>query len=262
VFEIGQHLNDARLRVDDDQFLEWLGREFPQWKKSTAYNYMNVAERLTNFQALGNGTVTNEALYLLAGPSVPDAVRQDAVERAEAGDKITKQEAEKMIAEQSREVIERTIAQFRANQQHEIDNAVSTATAGLNRQLDELEREKKKPLDVEGLCKAIEKDLGVKRMSPRHYQLLAQLLGQRIAVGKAGYDPVSQETVKQNEENLRVNSRITEALEALAGAPEPETVINTAYPVQLSEHRRLCRQVIGWLEHYAEMLDEQGAQNA
>ena len=74
----------------------WLDQEFG-WKQSTAYNYMSVAERMPDFQGLGN--VTREALYLLAGPSVPDEMRQTAIDRAEAGERITKAEAEAMLAE-------------------------------------------------------------------------------------------------------------------------------------------------------------------
>jgi hypothetical protein len=50
-----------------------------------------VAERLPNSARLRN--FTSEALYLLAGPSVPEEAREDAVERAEAGEKIDKAEA-------------------------------------------------------------------------------------------------------------------------------------------------------------------------
>jgi hypothetical protein len=38
------------------------------------------------------------ALYLLAKPSVPDEVRQEAIDRAATGERITRAEAEKMIA--------------------------------------------------------------------------------------------------------------------------------------------------------------------
>ena len=37
------------------------------------------------------------ALYALAAPDVPESVRQEAVERAEAGERISKREAEDMV---------------------------------------------------------------------------------------------------------------------------------------------------------------------
>lgn len=267
VVEIGRHLNEAGERVAKGHFLDWLARNFPQWSQRSAYEYMAIAEQFPDLRPGAN--VTHRALRLLAGPSVPDEMRQAAIDRAEAGERITKKEAEAMIAERSRKVIEETVAEFKAKQQQEIDTAVEAATddmfGALKADLDEAkkalresERTRREPLDVEGLCKAIEQNLKIKRMSPNQYRLLAQLLGQRIAVGKQGYDPVPEETLKQNEKNLHITSGITEALQALAGAPPPETLVAIAYPVQLSLHQRVCRQVIAWLEKYAEILEEKG----
>lgn len=270
VVEIGRHLIEAKERVGHGQFLAWIEGEF-KWKERAAENYMAVARAFPHHGADLN--ISHRALYLLAGPSVPDEMRQAAIDRAEAGERITKEEAEAMIAERSRKVIEDTVAAFKAKQKQEIDTAVEAATddmfGALKADLDEAkkalresERTRREALDVEGLCKAIEQNLKIKRMSPNQYRLLAQLLGQRIAVGKHGYDPVPEETLKQNEKNLHITSVITEALQALAGAPPPETLVAIAYPVQLSLHLRVCRQVITWLEQYAEILEEKGDINA
>ncbi len=40
---------------------------------------------------------SKEALYLLAAPSTPEAVRQDAIERAEAGEPISYSTARDMV---------------------------------------------------------------------------------------------------------------------------------------------------------------------
>lgn len=256
VIEIGKHLIEAKDRVGHGHFLTWLAKDFPQWSIFRVDEWMRIARGWSDLRISAN--LNQTVMLLLAGPTVPEEARKDAVNRAEAGEQITIKEAEAMIAQKSREVIERTVAEFRANQQEEIDEAVAVATRDLMSQLQEERSAHWRPLDVEGLCKAIEKNLNITRMSPSQYRLLAQLLGQRIAVGKTGYDPVSEETIKQNTENLRITASITEALQALAAAPAPETIVASAYPVQLSQHQRVCRQVIDWLEHYADMLDAQG----
>lgn len=97
VIEIGRHLIEVKARVGRGHFLDWIQQQF-QWSDKSAENYMRVAQHFGNSKELSNLPVTREALYLLAGPTVPEEVRQDAVERAEAGERITKQEAEAMIA--------------------------------------------------------------------------------------------------------------------------------------------------------------------
>jgi DUF3102 family protein len=84
VIEIGRHLIEAKQRVGHGHFLAWVEAEF-QWGEQSARNYMAVAERFP--QGLGDLPITREALYLLAGPSVPEEAREEAVERAEAGER-------------------------------------------------------------------------------------------------------------------------------------------------------------------------------
>jgi hypothetical protein len=71
----------------------WLGREF-QWSERSARRFMLIAEK---FKSANLADFSGEALYLLAGPSVPPEVREEAAERAEAGETITKDEAGKTI---------------------------------------------------------------------------------------------------------------------------------------------------------------------
>ena len=66
---------------------------------------------------LPTAAITNEALYALASPRVPQIVRDEALERAEAGEKITKSEAQDMIrkaleaeAERNRDLVQQAEA--------------------------------------------------------------------------------------------------------------------------------------------------------
>ncbi|WP_250126633.1 DUF3102 domain-containing protein [Chroococcidiopsis sp. CCMEE 29] len=86
IVEIGQKLIEVKERIGHGQFGLWLNAEF-EWSQDTATNFIRVAQRFG-----GNPKFSEfapSALYLLAAPSTPDTVRQEALARAEAGEFIT-----------------------------------------------------------------------------------------------------------------------------------------------------------------------------
>lgn len=86
IIEIGKELTAVKDRLEHGQFLPWIKAEF-EMSKSAAYRMMDVAERFGNFPKLGN--FKPAILYALAAPGTPDAVVEHALEKAEAGDKVT-----------------------------------------------------------------------------------------------------------------------------------------------------------------------------
>jgi len=88
VWEIGQKLVAVRSRLEYGQFCDWLKAEF-QWSRSTAYNYINVFETFGSCPNFGQLDIAISALYLLARPSTPEDVRQEALARASQGETIT-----------------------------------------------------------------------------------------------------------------------------------------------------------------------------
>lgn len=88
--EIGQRLRDVKTRLGHGEFGVWLATEF-QWSQATAENLMSVAtlvEQNRKFYEFED-QFARSALYLLAAPSTPESARQDAVERAAAGERIS-----------------------------------------------------------------------------------------------------------------------------------------------------------------------------
>jgi hypothetical protein len=85
IIEIGRELIAAKSEVVHGQGLPWLraefGWSFPQIPKTSVFEGF-----------------TGEALTLLAGPDVPQCVRDEAVTLAEDGEHITLAQAEAMIA--------------------------------------------------------------------------------------------------------------------------------------------------------------------
>jgi hypothetical protein len=56
--------------------------------RSTAYNLLDVHERLRGESVRLADTLPREVLYLLARESTPAEVREEAIERAEAGERL------------------------------------------------------------------------------------------------------------------------------------------------------------------------------
>ncbi len=95
IIEIGQKLMEVKTYLGHGNFLKWLEHEF-EWQERSARNFMRVAEafKTVNFADLDFAV---SALYLLAAPSVPEQVRQTALELANRGETITYSKAKDMV---------------------------------------------------------------------------------------------------------------------------------------------------------------------
>lgn len=87
IIEIGQGLIEVKGRMPHGSFRSWLDAEF-DWSYELAVRFMRVAETFNsvNFTDL---RFAPSALYLLAAPSTPESAREEALQRAEAGESIT-----------------------------------------------------------------------------------------------------------------------------------------------------------------------------
>jgi hypothetical protein len=96
IVEIGKELLAIKDILPHGRFLEWLSAEFG-WKERMARHFMNVAERFksANFADI---EMDVSAAYLLAAPSTPEEARQEAVKRAEKGERVTHAVASKLVA--------------------------------------------------------------------------------------------------------------------------------------------------------------------
>jgi hypothetical protein len=86
IVQIGQYLTEVKARMPR-RFLDWIEKEF-SWSQPSAWRFMNVFEqfKLCN---LNNLEIDVSALYLIAAPSTPEPVRQEAFRRAENGEAVT-----------------------------------------------------------------------------------------------------------------------------------------------------------------------------
>lgn len=85
--ETGRQLLKIKAElVDDRAYRRWIDSEL-RWGKSTAYQFENVAKKFGNVQNLDKFDVS--ALYVLAAPSTPDAIREQAIALAESGQRVS-----------------------------------------------------------------------------------------------------------------------------------------------------------------------------
>ncbi len=96
IIEIGEKLIEVKDRLPHGSFGGWLEIEF-KWSVRTAQKYMSIADAFSNTKSSSDLSMSFETMAYLAAPSTPDDVRQQAIERAEAGDRITHSEAKQMV---------------------------------------------------------------------------------------------------------------------------------------------------------------------
>jgi hypothetical protein len=97
IIEVGRRLSECKVIAGHGNWLAWLDREFG-WDDRTAERFMGVYRLSGKSDNLSNLDIPVSAMYLLAAPSTPEKAREKIIERAEAGEKITTEEAKKIVA--------------------------------------------------------------------------------------------------------------------------------------------------------------------
>ena len=96
IWEIGKMLNDVQSKLQRGQFDEWIEAEF-DWSRRTAYKFISVYKRFDNTVNLEEINIATSALYLLAAESTPEEIREDFIQKAQEGEKVTHQEVLKIV---------------------------------------------------------------------------------------------------------------------------------------------------------------------
>ncbi|MDB9371995.1 DUF3102 domain-containing protein [Nodularia sphaerocarpa] len=106
IWEIGESLAEVRAQLKHGQFETWLKAEFG-WSRRTAYNFINVYETFGNRANLAQIDIATSALYLLAAPSTPENLREQYLQEAKTGKRITHKELVHNIKHQAEKVAEK-----------------------------------------------------------------------------------------------------------------------------------------------------------
>jgi len=100
IVRIGEWLTEVKARLGHGKFLEWIKKEFA-WKIRSAQAFMNVYEHFkdANFALL---EIDVSALYLIAAPSTPEPVREEAVRRAISGETVQHSTVREVVKQYNR----------------------------------------------------------------------------------------------------------------------------------------------------------------
>ena len=101
IWEIGKKLVEVRAELKGHGYFDaWLRAEFG-WSRRTAYNFIYVYEAFPYAKfAQDDIIIEPSALYRLASPSTPSAIRDKFIQQANAGSKVTHKEVLKAVTEE------------------------------------------------------------------------------------------------------------------------------------------------------------------
>jgi predicted transcriptional regulator len=97
ILEIGDHLRRVKERLAHGTFGRWIEEEFG-WTERTAQNYMRAAIEFSGQYEIIS-VLPPTTVYRLAAPSTPAPVREEIIERMEAGEPLTPAAIETMVSE-------------------------------------------------------------------------------------------------------------------------------------------------------------------
>lgn len=96
IFEIGQKLIEVKKRLGHGNYGSWLQAEFA-WTERTALRFTSVVETFGHqSDMMSDLDFAPTALYTLAAPSISSEARDEAIERAKAGEFISAKKAEEI----------------------------------------------------------------------------------------------------------------------------------------------------------------------
>lgn len=96
IVQVGTSLKRIQDRLPYGLWGKWLSAEFGMTQR-TAQNYIGAAELASGCEKISK--LRSTTLYLLAAPSTPDPVRQEVIERFEAGEVVPDRAIRKMVEE-------------------------------------------------------------------------------------------------------------------------------------------------------------------
>jgi hypothetical protein len=98
ILEIGLEARRVKSYLDHGQFVQWVEAEFAEefgWSYQSVMRFVQVSEHFSQTSQIER--FGKSALYLLSQNNTPEEAREEARERAEAGEQITHQAAKEMV---------------------------------------------------------------------------------------------------------------------------------------------------------------------
>lgn len=126
VLQVGRDLIEAKGILGHGNFIPWLEAEF-RWDERTAQRYMGVASELGSLKTDKLSDLDLGSVYALAAKSTPPEVRQQVVQRIEAGEHVAPAEIRGIVKDARADA-------RREREQERIANLKPAKRASLKRQ--------------------------------------------------------------------------------------------------------------------------------
>jgi hypothetical protein len=271
IVEIGRKLVEVKERVGYPGFVAFVTGRLG-WSERSGNNFIAVFEMISTAKfAVEDMMIDATALYLLATPSTPALVRDEVLAKAVEPGGVSREEANRMVkeareaeqalatktvAERMRELTARFNSDIESVKRDAIEQlGVLRGEIDKQRQTFDAELEKGKgpppkpePPTLQDAVQLLLRLTGKKKLTDAQYQGLACAIEAPIASGDKMYPPATQEASRAAEQDLKVSSACTRALEYFVTAPPP-TEVSRAMPEWLYDKTlRLLPMIRAWLD--------------
>ena len=230
----------SRQGVKGEGFVAWIESE-TKYSCSSAYNLINVAEKFKDkpFPKFGKSV-----LYALAAPSTPETVIQQAIEKAESGEKVTVdwvKERKQIEAQLESERLRREAAE-RALHQSSVDSMAARQKINeLSEQIDLLKNTETPEPEIKEVIKEVEKPV----IPPEFSSLEEAIAAKQTEIHRLKAETANWE---QKRDSLMAHNRTAyEALQHLKTEKEELELLLSQHKAaerEMIEHRRLTDSVV------------------
>jgi hypothetical protein len=255
-----------RHNRDEGGFEGWVEKRLTMSRK-TAYRLLDVHKQFGGYESVSQWhTLPRSVLYLLAAPSTPEVAREEAIERIEAGERLTLAEvrvqveaAQETARSEAREQIER-LTRARDDAAREVEERLRQENLVVSPE--ELEAKVS-----EAMAPFEEQIAGLKESVKRYKQRLKQA-EEKLEGGKV-LDPKEADGGKAkvlDPDQMQADAAVRNSLRQLAddiGQIQPETmiayarriapIINRSVPQFLGDTPAHAQAVAAWATRFLEL---------
>ncbi len=255
IIEIGRALVRQKNRLPHGSFLPWINAEFGMSDR-TARNFMHVAERCGG-KSETVSDLSAKALYALASPSTPEAVREEVMSLLVSGEQVTAKDIERMRQEAEQKAKDAERAKARAEQDAEAVRQKAKQLEDENARLKATATDTARSVLEERYGKQIEKlKRDLENQKEKTVQALDDAmkeLDDRVAAEKQ-LKALQEKAGQFEDENARLKATATETA---------RTVLEERYGKQIAElQKQIDEQEKGGadtIERMVEILKEKAA---
>jgi hypothetical protein len=247
IYQIGANLLEVRELCEHGEFTDWLDKNLDGMTDRSARNFMSVAKAFEGkTEIISDLRIAPTVLYKLAAPDVPEPAREEIINRATVGERISVAKAKQAIARHKKAEPKPTGAYVpKIGELIKVTKGDYAEKSGVVVAI----AESYAKVDIPGVSETGSdlKDISLYHMESRHQQPMSQSTPEK---------PTSvKEETKQHQSNLGLGRKeqIFKEIDRNEGAPPEELapVLPTNIPVE-QNFTKDCMKIINNAQHLSE----------